>query len=61
MPQKKRRQPLVLQTFTNDPDMIAKLRRLSHKKNVSVSSIIRDALQSYFANQLTVGSGEKHK
>ena len=36
---------LVTQTFANDPDTIARLKQISHEKNMSMSLISRTALE----------------
>ena len=51
MPRRKQSQLMITQAFTNEPEMILKLKRLSHQNDVSVSQIIREALRVYFAQQ----------
>ena len=48
MPKETDRELLVPQTFANSPSRISVLNQLSHKKDVSVSELILDALDLYF-------------
>ena len=48
----------VPQTFANDPETIAKLERLSKQRNVSVSSIICEALDLYFNHHEQANHGK---